>query len=412
MLRRTPVERSVGGHVSLGVSLLIAHGLVLAVAAGWHILSERATTAESLLQIATITVVYTTPITVLAWLVSRWVERSASALLPGRERVLLVLGWLGSGIVGSLAAWLLLSAIGIDSMQADEAFALVPFLIVNGIIAIIISTFILFFEFVGVHFHRRRQSGVQEQMLTSEFRAARRVQQSLLPNQDVAVHDLQISGAMAPAVEVGGDYYDYIALADGTRGVLVADAAGKGIPAALVMAKFQGMAQALALQAADIAGLLVGLNDALRSRHDRRSFITVAVLAIDTAGACRFFRAGHNPLLHYSARCGSVESICPPGIALGLAPGETVRGMLQGEVVAMQPGDVAVIYSDGLNEAVDVHGREYGVDRVCASLRQAAGAGADAPSIRAALLNDLAEFVGEAEAHDDVTVVVIKRTER
>jgi serine phosphatase RsbU (regulator of sigma subunit) len=259
---------------------------------------------------------------------------------------------------------------------------------------------------------RRRARSVllsQGDLLTAEFQAARSVQQSLLPDEDARLFGFDISGKTTPAVEIGGDYYDYLTFADGTKGILVADAAGKGIPAALVMAKFQGMAQALSIHIEQPQEFFVGLNDTLRIRLDRQSFITVGMLTIDFEDHISFFRAGHNPLFLYCASSGSVETLKPQGMALGLAHGTMLGRALQPCSFVMQPGDVALLYSDGLNEATNSDGEEYGDDRIAARLRSAAGAGSSAAEIRTALFDDLRLFVGDAEPHDDVTVVVVKK---
>jgi sigma-B regulation protein RsbU (phosphoserine phosphatase) len=258
---------------------------------------------------------------------------------------------------------------------------------------------------------RRERSALLSQgdLLTAEFQAARSVQQSLLPDEDVRLFGFDISGKTTPAVEIGGDYYDYLTFADGTKGILVADAAGKGIPAALVMAKFQGMAQALSIHIDKPEEFFVGLNDTLRIRLDRQSFITVGMLTIDFEDHISFFRAGHNPLFLYCASSGSVETLKPQGMALGLAHGSMLGRALQPCNFTMQPGDVALLYSDGLNEATNSDGEDYGDQRVAETLRSAACNCNSAAEIRTALLEDLRTFVGDAEPHDDVTVVVVKK---
>jgi serine phosphatase RsbU (regulator of sigma subunit) len=258
---------------------------------------------------------------------------------------------------------------------------------------------------------RRERSSLLSQgdLLTAEFRAARSVQQSLLPDEDARLFGFDISGTTAPAVEIGGDYYDYITFADGTKGIIVADAAGKGIPAALVMAKFQGMAQALSIHIEKPEEFFVGLNDTLRIRLDRQNFITVGMLTIDFEDQISFFRAGHNPLFLYCSSSDRVETLKPQGMALGLTHGAMLGKSLVPCRFMMQPGDVALLYSDGLNEATNAADEEYGDERAAESLRVAARSGKSAAEIRAMLLNDLSNYVGDAEPHDDVTVVVVKK---
>jgi len=181
------------------------------------------------------------------------------------------------------------------------------------------------------------------------------------------------------------------------------------VPAALVMAKFQGMTQALSMQLASPNEFLPGLDDTLKIRLDRRSFITVGMLTIDLSDQCAFYRAGHNPLLLYRAATGTVESCRPPGRALGLTIGTVVTSTLQPAWLTMNRGDVALLYSDGLNEATNAAGEAFEDERVMETLREAATGNGSALEIRTAMLSALARFVGSAEPHDDITIVVVRK---
>jgi sigma-B regulation protein RsbU (phosphoserine phosphatase) len=258
---------------------------------------------------------------------------------------------------------------------------------------------------------RKRQTALLSQgdLLTAEFQAARSVQQSLMPHEDAQLFGFDISGTTAPAVEIGGDYYDYLTFADGSKGVIVADASGKGIPAALLMAKFQGMAQALSIHVETPEEFFIGLNDTLRIRMERHRFITVGMLTIDFDNRITFYRAGHNPLILYCASSSATELLRPPGIGLGLTHGTMLGNAMKPGSFEMSNGDVALLYSDGLTEAMNHDGEEYGEERVTVSLQQASRNGGCAADIRNAVMNDLSTFVGNAEPHDDVTVVVVKK---
>ena len=184
----------------------------------------------------------------------------------------------------------------------------------------------------------------------------------------------------------------------------------KGVPAALIMAKFQGMAQALSIHVENPNDFFVGLNDTLRVRLDRQTFITVGMMTIDFEDHCTFWRAGHNSLLHLSADNGNVIEHKPPGIALGLTHGGKLGSTLQPEIFDMATGDVVLLYSDGLIEAVNEVEEEFGEERLKETLKESASNGGNAGEIRSEILNKLSTFVGEAEEHDDITLVVVKRT--
>jgi serine phosphatase RsbU (regulator of sigma subunit) len=397
----------VASRVSLVRSIVIANLIVVVMTLAWLWLVNGVTNPRGLALAVVVALVFTNPITLLAHYGSELVNKLASEK-PRIVRMLwLILAWMVSGGLGSAIAYGILSAAGLDLPISRNTLSVA--LLSNGLIAIVIGTFVLLFEATGARFRQRSRLLGQEDLLAAEFEAARNVQTSLLPGEDIRIHGFDISSATAPAVEIGGDYYDYLSFSDGSKGILVADAAGKGIPAALVMAKFQGMAQALSIHVANPHEFFIGLNDTLRVRLDRRNFITVGMLTIDFDDCLAFYRAGHNPLLMYSATSDRTMHCRPPGMALGLAHGAAVSGALDPHHFVMDPGDVVVLYSDGLNEAVDVHGADYGEERLAEVVRAAARNGACAVEVRDAILNDVARFVGSAEPHDDMTIVVVRK---
>lgn len=393
--------------VTLVRSLVIANLVVVSITAAFLWLSDRSSSASDLGVSMLATLAFTNPITILAHFSSEYVQRR-SETSPKIVRMLwLALAWMVSGGVGSAIGYVLLSLFGIHLQLSKQTWSIA--LLSNGLIAIVIGTFVLLFEATGERLRKHSRLLGQEDLLTAELSAARTIQQRMLPSEDVRIHGFDISSATAPAVEIGGDYYDYLSFADGSKGILVADAAGKGIPAALVMAKFQGMAQALSIHVNSPSEFFVGLNDTLRVRLNRSNFITVGMLTIDFDDRLTFYRAGHNPLLIYCASTQQTQFARPPGMALGLAHGATVSDALEPHAFEMQRGDVVVLYSDGLNEAVNPLGDEYGDERIAAAVRNASSNGASALEIREAILLDIAAFVATAEPHDDMTLVVVRR---
>ncbi len=387
---------------------------IVVLAAMIVLLMEDPPTMEGFTGAAAVLAAFILPITLLAHFGGQIVGRYASGRPPSLRNLILGGVWMVSGAVGSAVGVALLQILHrprlgpfvVDSIVGEGGDVL-SLLFVNGLLAVGVGISVLFVRTAGRKIQRSATLLSQEDLLTAEFRAAQSVQRSLLPDEDARIYGFDISGTTAPAVEIGGDYYDYLSFADGTKGILVADAAGKGIPAALVMAKFQGMAQALSIHVADAREFFVGLNDTLRVRLDRRNFITVAMLTIDFDDRCTYYRAGHNPLFLYRAATGTVEELKPTGMALGLTHGAALRSSLDPLHFRMEKGDVALMYSDGLTEAVDAAGSPYEESRTAASLRAAAGRGLKASVIRAKLLSDLAAFVGDAAPHDDVTLVVV-----
>lgn len=396
-------------RVSLVRSLLLANAIVLAVTIAWLWVSQPEVALAKMFPAILVALVFTNPITVLAHYGSEVAQRR-SLRSPRIVRMLWqMFAWMIAGGLGSLIAYGILAALGMELTLSRQAWSIA--LLSNGLIAIVIGTFVLLFDATGARIKRRARLLGQEDFITAELQAAQNLQKSLLPGEEIRIHGFDISSAWMPAVEIAGDYYDYLSFADGSKGILVADAAGKGIPAALVMAKFQGMAQALSIHVADPHDFFVGLNDTLRVRLDRRNFITVGMLTIDFDDCMAFYRAGHNPLLMYSAASGCTTFCTPPGIALGLAHGAAVSGALDAHHFVMSPGDIVVLYSDGLTEAINRRGDDYGEERLAAIVRKASSV-LHAADIRDAILQDVTDFVDGAAPHDDMTLVVVRRNEK
>ncbi|MEP7218150.1 MAG: SpoIIE family protein phosphatase [Bacteroidota bacterium] len=318
-----------------------------------------------------------------------------------------VISWMLSGFCGSMLAYGLIGLI-FPNVDRPPVTVMARIALNNGTVAVVLGVIFFLIRVVLRWIGKRTALIRQQSLLTAEFEAARSVQRSLLPAEDAHIPGFDISGATDPAVEIGGDYYDYLTLAGGSNGILVADAAGKEIAAARVMAKFQGMTQALSIHSTDTLRLLRDLNDTLRIRLARKNFITVGIITIAPDGECAFHRAGHNGLLLWRAATGEVEICQPPGMALGLADGNVLERSLQPAHFTMATGDIAMLYSDGLTEASGADG-EYGEERVIAALRQAAATEGNALGVQMALFGALAEYVEEADPHDDVTVVIVRK---
>jgi serine phosphatase RsbU (regulator of sigma subunit) len=252
----------------------------------------------------------------------------------------------------------------------------------------------------------------EKQRLDEELRIAREIQKSLLPVRPPRIADLDIADLCEPAREVGGDYYDFFDLGPRQIGVLVADVSGKGTSAALYMAELKGLMLALSHVERSPRRLLIALNRQLAEHLDNRSFITMtyAVINLDQR-TITWARAGHTPLIVVSG--GASEIVVSDGMVLGLRlPGAAARfdEVLEERTRPLVDGDVLVLYTDGITEAMDAEGDLFGDDalaRILSNQHQL-----DAAGIRERVVRDVGAFVGAAEPHDDMTMVIIKvRTE-
>jgi sigma-B regulation protein RsbU (phosphoserine phosphatase) len=248
----------------------------------------------------------------------------------------------------------------------------------------------------------------EKQRLDDELRIAREIQRSLLPVRAPKMPGLSIADLCEPAREVGGDYYDFFELGSRQLGVLVADVSGKGTSAALYMAELKGLMLALSQAERSPRQLLRKVNYLLAAHLDNRSFITATYAVIDLdAMTLTYARAGHTPLILGSR--GVPQVIVSDGMVLGLRlPGAAERfdAILEEQQQRLEPGDFIVMYTDGITEAMNTSGELFGDSTLTSVL--AGAADRDASAIRERVVREVRAFVGDAEPHDDMTMVVIK----
>jgi len=235
---------------------------------------------------------------------------------------------------------------------------------------------------------------------------ARQVHRGLLPHGDPTMPGLEISGCCRAAENVGGDYYGYISMPDGSLGLVMADVSGHGVAAALYMAAAKGALQAEARRILSPAELLRRTNGALVGDFSASDvFATVFFGRFEPGGrGFEYANGGHNPPLLVRGD-GSVEPLGPTGPALGFLPGLDYRE----ESRRLEPGDVFVVYTDGLVESRDSKNRLYGMDRLREAAIHCRELGA--ADIRDRLLEGLESYCDGKTAHDDVTLVVIRAVE-
>lgn len=238
-----------------------------------------------------------------------------------------------------------------------------------------------------------------------ELEAGRAVQAELMPESSPSVPGWSLWLFTRTANEVGGDLVDFLPL-DGQRyGITLADVAGKGLKAALLTAKLQATLRALAPDTSLLATLGARVNhifcrDGIRSMF--ASFVYVEL--IPEAGKIRFINAGHLPPL--VLRGDSIEELPKGDPAIGLT--ESVEYHEQERSIA--PGEIVIIYSDGLTDAKNEHDEFYGIQRVRQTLSNSRGL--SAPAIGEKIIQDVDGFIGEARIFDDLSVVILKRVKQ
>jgi sigma-B regulation protein RsbU (phosphoserine phosphatase) len=232
-----------------------------------------------------------------------------------------------------------------------------------------------------------------------EFEEARLIQRGLLPTVMPATQGLALASSWQPANGVGGDCFDALPFGPGAIALSIADVAGKGVPAALLMSNLQAAVRAFGLDGASPSSVCTSVNRLLCRNMASGRFITFCYARIDVAaGRLTYANAGHNPPLLVRAD-GSIEKLSPGGTVLGVFTESTYE---QGEYPLL-PGDRLVFYTDGITEGRNRDGEEYGEDRLtAAALRHRGG---DADAMLAAVLQDVESFNGGAY-EDDATLIV------
>ena len=256
------------------------------------------------------------------------------------------------------------------------------------------------------------RQAAEKKRLEEEMRLAREIQMSLLPRGPLLVPGVTISALCVPAREVGGDYYDVLALPDGRYGLLIADVSGKGMSAALYMAELKGLILSLSQIHLSPRDLLISANRLISMHLDSRSFITMTYAVIDpAAGVMTYARAGHTPLLYLPAGNGPggrASIFAPDGLVLGLRidDGERFNSLLAEVTLRILPGDLLVLFTDGISEAMNDRADCFGE----AQLAELVEEHGHLPigELRERILREIAAFVGNAPQHDDMTMILLK----
>ncbi|MBN2104902.1 SpoIIE family protein phosphatase [bacterium] len=248
----------------------------------------------------------------------------------------------------------------------------------------------------------------EQERLKQELKIAGQVQHNLLPRHDPKIAGFDIQGLCLPATEIGGDYFDYFGIDQNRLGITIADVTGKGTSAAFYMAVVKGLMTSLTKIHTSPKILLSELNRRLYDIMDRHIFITMIYAVIDQSKRCLIFsRAGHNSLLIKDRKTCSVHSHVPEGIGLGLEKGEVFDQTIHEETISLNTLDTILFYTDGIIEAANTDGIEFGEERLINLIRSqnSRNAGKINQTVIAAVKN----HAGQAKQQDDMTLVAITR---
>lgn len=241
--------------------------------------------------------------------------------------------------------------------------------------------------------------------MKKELEQAREIQLSFLPPGDPEPDGIELSAMSEPATEVGGDYYDYYRLDRNRLAVIIGDVSGHGVASGLVLSGVRSCLHLIREQLTNPGAVLTELNRVLKETTDKKTFMTMLLVVVDTQeGEAVLANAGHVPMIHYHSRDRLVEEIRRPALPLGALLEVDYEEFTQ----TIEPGDLLILYSDGLTEIQTEKGEDYGVARLLDRVTRCGISGLTARGTRDNILEDVRRFKDDAEQLDDITLVVIR----
>lgn len=248
----------------------------------------------------------------------------------------------------------------------------------------------------------------KQERFRHELEIARGIQLASLPIKTPDIKGVEISAESDPALEVGGDFYDYLNGKDNSVTIIIGDVSGKGTSAALYMSKIQGIMRTLHAFDLKPKELLIKTNSIISQSMDKKSFVTSISAYIDlTANTVTISRAGHLPLYYYNSAEDKVEKIMPDGIMLGFGNSKKFDNLLEEVKIDFREGDILLFITDGILETRDSSGVEFDEKEILKMLTIYNHLSAE--EIKGNILRRVRSFTGEAPQFDDMTIVVVKK---
>src|SRR5438094_7331367 len=249
----------------------------------------------------------------------------------------------------------------------------------------------------------------EKKRLDHDLEIARDIQRILLPAEAPAINGFQISGINVPARQVSGDYFDYIHVDEDRLGVAIADVSGKGVPASLIMAICRSVLRAEAAGNPSPADVLRKVNRQIYPDIKEDMFISMAYLILNHQhDGVTLARAGHDAPLLYKRQSQKVTPVKSSGMVVGIDSGSVFDRLTVDFAVPLERNDCLVLYTDGVTEALNSEGDEFGLDRMAQSVRGSATGGA--PAIVKKVIEDVRTFTGANPQNDDITLIAIHKT--
>jgi len=249
----------------------------------------------------------------------------------------------------------------------------------------------------------------EKKKLDHDIEVAREIQRILLPSRAPLVEGFNCAALNIPAQQVSGDYFDFIQVDAHRWGVAVADVSGKGIPASLIMAMCRSVLRSKAPGNSSPAQVLREVNRQLYPDIQEDMFITMIYMIMESSGALTLARAGHESALWCRDHFKHIETIGAPGIALGIDPGDVFDEVIRDVTVELSPHDTVVVYTDGINEALDDEGNEFGQEQLKAVLKEAGPQSVD--FLVKTIVDRVQHFSSGHPQNDDITLAAVQRSD-
>ncbi|CAN5139706.1 hypothetical protein BH23BAC1_BH23BAC1_01040 [soil metagenome] len=260
---------------------------------------------------------------------------------------------------------------------------------------------------ISIENFRLITEAIENERYKEELKIAKRVQRSLLPKKLAQNHDFELSAFSEAADEVGGDYYDSYQISPDKLAIVIGDVSGKGTSAAFNMSQMKGVFHSLVQLDLNPADFIIHANSALSRCLEKTSFITISFFIIDSKErkVC-FARAGHCPTLIYKNSEKEAVYFTSKGLGLGIIRNSNFQNYVHVNEFIFDKGDMVLLYTDGITEAKNEEGIEYGYERLKNFLKK--NSGKDVSSFQEALIKDLYNYCGKRTMDDDYTTVILK----
>ncbi len=260
---------------------------------------------------------------------------------------------------------------------------------------------------ISIENFRLMEEAFQTERYKEELKIAKTVQKSLLPTSLESAPDFEIYAFAESADEVGGDYYDTLRINEHQVALIIADVSGKGTTAAFHMSQMKGIFHSLAQLELNPKEFMERANRALVFCLERGSFISATYFVVDSnTKTIRYSRAGHCPVLYFKASTDTTEFLKDKGTALGMVRSRDYCKYVETNEIPYAPGDIMVLYTDGITEAKNQKGEEFDYPRLEAALKEVTDKSSQ--EIEKHIIQRLYEFSGSSEINDDYTSMTIK----